>query len=74
MPALSNVSFGMPARTIVNRVFLTLAVEAGMDCAILDPTDKGLHSVIMAVEVVLGRDRYCLNFSRAFRAGRLSVQ
>ncbi len=74
MPALSNVSFGMPARTIINQSFLALAVEAGMDCAILDPTDKGLRSAIMAVEVVLGRDRYCLNFSRAFRAGRLSVE
>jgi 5-methyltetrahydrofolate corrinoid/iron sulfur protein methyltransferase len=74
MPALSNVSFGMPARTIINQAFLTLAVEAGMDCAILDPTDKGLRSAIMATEVVLGRDRYCLNFSRAFRAGRLAVE
>lgn len=73
MPALSNVSFGMPARTIINQAFLVLAVEAGMDCAILDPTDKGLHSSIMATEVVLGRDRYCLNYSRAFRAGQLSV-
>ncbi len=72
MPALSNVSFGLPARTIINQAFLGLAIEAGMDCAILDPTDTGLRSAIMATEVVLGRDRFCLNYNRAFRAGRLA--
>ncbi|MBN1368174.1 MAG: dihydropteroate synthase [Dehalococcoidales bacterium] len=73
MPALSNVSFGLPARTVVNQAFLTLAITSGMDCAILDPNDKGLRSAIMATEVIMGRDRYCMNFNRAFRAGRLSV-
>ena len=68
---LSNVSFGLPARTLVNQAFLTLAMEAGMDSAILDPLDKGLHSALMAAEVVLGRDRFCLNYSRAYRAGKL---
>ncbi len=73
MPALSNVSFGLPARTIINQAFLTLSVEAGMDCAILDPTDVGLRSALMAIDVILGRDRFCLNYNRAFRAGRLSI-
>ena len=73
MPALSNVSFGLPARTIINQAFLGLAVAVGMDGAILDPIDKGLRSAILAVEVVLGRDRFCLNYNRAFRAGRLAV-
>jgi 5-methyltetrahydrofolate--homocysteine methyltransferase len=68
---LSNISFGLPARTLINQAFLTLAMEAGMDSAILDPLDKGLRSALMATEVVLGRDRFCLNYSRAYRAGRL---
>jgi 5-methyltetrahydrofolate--homocysteine methyltransferase len=68
---LSNVSFGLPARTLINQAFLTLAMEAGMDSAILDPLDKGLRSALMATEVILGRDRFCLNYSRAYRASRL---
>lgn len=69
---LSNVSFGLPVRTSINQAFLTLAISAGMDSAILDPLDRGLRTALMASEVVLGRDRFCLNYSRAYRAGRLS--
>jgi 5-methyltetrahydrofolate corrinoid/iron sulfur protein methyltransferase len=68
---LSNVSFGLPARSLINRVFLTLAIEAGMDSAILDPLDKGLNSTILASELALGKDRFCLSYTRAFRAGKL---
>ena len=41
---LSNVSFGLPARALVNRTYLTLAVEAGLDSAILDPLDRELQA------------------------------
>ena len=69
---LSNVSFGLPARSIINQAFLTLAIEAGLDSAILDPLDKGLYSSILATEVILGRDRFCSNYNRAYRSGRLT--
>ncbi|MBI5446540.1 MAG: methyltetrahydrofolate cobalamin methyltransferase [Deltaproteobacteria bacterium] len=68
---LSNVSFGLPARSLVNQAFLSLALAAGLDSAILDPTDRGLMATLLATEVVLGRDRYCMNYSKAFRSGRL---
>ena len=35
---LSNISYGMPYRKAVNRVFLTMALSAGMNSAIIDPT------------------------------------
>ena len=38
---LSNISFGLPARSFINRDFLTLALAAGLDSAILDPLDSG---------------------------------
>jgi 5-methyltetrahydrofolate corrinoid/iron sulfur protein methyltransferase len=66
---LSNISFGLPARSFINRAFLTLAVGAGLDSAILDPTDRGLRATLLAAELVLGRDDYCLNYTRAYRAG-----
>jgi 5-methyltetrahydrofolate--homocysteine methyltransferase len=66
---LSNISFGLPARSYINRAFLTLALEAGLDCAILDPLDQELRATLLAAELVLGRDRHCLNYTRAYRAG-----
>jgi len=66
---LSNVSFGLPARAQINRGFLTLAIEAGLDTAIADPLDKGLQAQILVTEMLLGRDRHCLNYVRASRTG-----
>lgn len=66
---LSNISFGLPARSYINRAFLTLAMAAGLDSAILDPLDQELKAALLAAELVLGRDRHCLNYIRAYRAG-----
>lgn len=66
---LSNISFGLPARSFINRAFLTMALEAGLDSAILDPLDQELKAALLAAELVLGRDRHCLNYTRAYRAG-----
>lgn len=66
---LSNISFGLPARSYVNRAFLTLAMGAGLDSAILDPLDKDLRAAILASELVLGQDKHCMNYLRASRAG-----
>jgi 5-methyltetrahydrofolate corrinoid/iron sulfur protein methyltransferase len=68
---LSNISFGLPARHLVNRVFLTLALAAGLDAAILDPFDRELRGELLAAELVLGRDRHCLNYTRSYREGRI---
>ncbi|HEX9116404.1 MAG TPA: dihydropteroate synthase [Anaerolineae bacterium] len=68
---LSNVSYGLPMRSLVNRAFLTVMVEAGLDSAILDPLDRELRKALLAAEVVAGVDRHCLRYTRAFRAGLL---
>jgi 5-methyltetrahydrofolate--homocysteine methyltransferase len=70
---LSNCSFGLPARSLINRAFLTLAVAAGLDSAICDPLDGKLQAALTAAELVLGRDRYCLNYTQAYRAGKLGI-
>jgi cobalamin-dependent methionine synthase I len=66
---LSNISFGLPARKQINRAFLTLAMQAGLDSAILDPRDKELMATIITTELLLGRDRHCMNYVRASRKG-----
>jgi len=66
---LSNISFNMPARSLINRVFLAYAMEAGLDCAICDPNNQDIKTTMLAAELLLGRDKHCLKFIRAHRAG-----
>jgi len=66
---LSNISFGLPARSYINRAFVTLALKVGLDSAILDPLDREMRAALLAAELVLGRDQHCLNYTRAYRAG-----
>lgn len=66
---LSNISFGLPARKQINRAFLTLAMQAGLDSAILDPLDKELMATILTTDMLLGRDRHCMTYVRASRKG-----
>jgi 5-methyltetrahydrofolate--homocysteine methyltransferase len=65
---LSNVSFGLPVRALINRTFLVLALEAGMDTAIVDPNDRELQAAMIAADLLLGQDKHCLRYTRAFRA------
>ncbi|MGB2799921.1 MAG: methyltetrahydrofolate cobalamin methyltransferase [Dehalococcoidia bacterium] len=68
---LSNISFGLPERHLINRNFLALCISYGLSAAILDPTDKQLMSTLLAVEMLLGRDEYCENFIEAYQDGRI---
>ena len=66
---LSNISFGLPGRSFVNRYFLSLAIQAGLDSAILDPLDREIQAAILTTDLILGHDKHCLNFIRASRKG-----
>ncbi len=66
---LSNISFGLPARSFVNRYFLSQAIANGLDSAILDPLDREIQAAIVASELILGRDNYCMNYIKASRKG-----
>lgn len=66
---LSNISFGLPGRAQVNRTFMALAIQAGMDSAVMDPTNTEMMGTIFATYALLGQDRNCRSYSKAFRAG-----
>jgi 5-methyltetrahydrofolate--homocysteine methyltransferase len=68
---LSNVSYGLPARSLINHAFLALAMQAGMDSAILDPTDRSMTGLMYAVDALLGNDEYCMEYITAFRENRI---
>ncbi|UWG98400.1 methyltetrahydrofolate cobalamin methyltransferase [Dehalobacter sp. DCM] len=66
----SNVSFNLPARKLVNQAFLVLAMNAGMDSGIIDPTNQDLTGMIFATEALVGQDEYCMEYIGAFREGK----
>ena len=70
---LSNISFGIPARKLMNQTFMVAAMAAGMDGAIMDPLDKKLMAFLYAAEALLGTDDYCMNYISKFREGLLEV-
>jgi 5-methyltetrahydrofolate--homocysteine methyltransferase len=69
--AVSNISFGLPARSLLNRCFLDLAMGSGLDAVILNPVDQGIRQTLKAAEALLGRDSYCRQYLQAFRQGLL---
>jgi 5-methyltetrahydrofolate--homocysteine methyltransferase len=68
---LSNISFGLPLRKLINRNFLCLAMYEGMDSAILDPADKDIRGTLLAVDMLTAKDKNCRKFTTAFRKGEL---
>ena len=65
--AVSNISFGLPVRKMINIPFMVLAMQAGMDGGILDPTNRDMLGVIYATEALLGEDEYCMEYLDAYR-------
>ena len=68
---MSNISYGLPVRKLLNRVFMTICMAAGLDSAICDPLNMDLIAEITAAEAILGRDEWCMSYITAFRAGKL---
>ena len=67
--AVSNISFNLPVRKMINLGFTVLAMNAGLDSAILDPTNNDMMGVIYATEALLGQDDYCMEYISAYREG-----
>ena len=68
---LSNISFGLPRRNVLNLAFLPMLMAAGLDSAIMDPTEPHMMAATLAAEAILGRDEFCANYIGAHRGGRL---
>lgn len=66
---LSNVSFGLPNRKVLNRVFMIQTMTMGMDAYILDPLDKTMMGFVYASQALLGKDQYCMQYLTAHRNG-----
>jgi 5-methyltetrahydrofolate--homocysteine methyltransferase len=63
----SNVSFGLPDRKIINVAYLSLAIGRGLTAAITDPTVEEIQTILLACDLLMGRDEYAMRWIRAFR-------
>lgn len=70
---LSNVSFGLPERRMLNRYFLALAIGCGLDSALIDPTDAGMIAAALSAEGLMGLDEFCMGYLTAFREGKIKA-
>lgn len=68
---LSNISFGLPNRAMVNRSFMLMAAAAGLDAAIMDPLDAKIMSLVKVADMLVGKDSYCKAYIKAHRQGIL---
>ena len=59
---VSNISFGLPNRALVNRTFLTMAMEAGLNLPILNPGDDGMMGAVAAYRLLKGQDTDARDF------------
>jgi 5-methyltetrahydrofolate--homocysteine methyltransferase len=80
-PGLSNISYGMPNRKLINRVFTKLGVQRGLDGGIVDPLqindsalgklDEGSEPFQLTRAFLLGEDQFGMSYISAVRAGRI---
>ena len=68
---LSNISFGLPKRDMINRAFLLMAAGVGLDAAIMNPLDTKIMSYVKVADMLTGNDPVCKNYIRAHRKGLL---
>ena len=71
---ITNVSFGMPQRSLLNRTFLAMAIALGMDTFLVNVRDKDVMATICAANALSGNDPYCSDYLEAYHAGKLKVR
>ncbi|MDD7153236.1 MAG: homocysteine S-methyltransferase family protein [Faecalibacterium prausnitzii] len=63
---VSNISFGLPCRTYLNTTFLTMAMYAGLDLAIMNPSSEEMMAAVYAYNVLTNRDRQSTKYIERF--------
>ena len=69
---VSNISFGLPCRPYLNTTFLTMAMYAGLDLAIMNPSSEEMMAAVYAYNVLTNRDEQSTKYisSRLHRLPR----
>jgi 5-methyltetrahydrofolate--homocysteine methyltransferase len=64
---LSNISYGLPERALLNQTFMVMAITRGLDGAIVNPLDKKMMASIVTAEALAGKDEWCAEYLQAYR-------
>lgn len=72
MCGLSNISYGLPNRSLLNRLFVVQTMALGMDGYVLDPTNPKMMRDITASITLLGQDKFCGKYIKAYKKGLLA--
>ena len=64
---VSNISFGLPERHAINTIFMAMSVLNGLTCPIVDPTVWEMRRAGLLLDMLMGKDEFCLNYLSAFR-------
>lgn len=70
---VSNISFGLPQRPLISSAFFAMAIEAGLDAAIINPKDKPMMDAWRSAMVLLNRDHQAVAYIEAYRDLHTSV-
>lgn len=70
---LSNISYGLPVRKLLNQNFAVMAIAKGLDSLIINPLDKQMMAGLIAAETLIGRDEYCVNYLNAYREKKFEL-
>lgn len=71
---LSNISFGLPERKLLNQAYMVICAAYGLDAVILDPEDRKMIALVYAAEALLGHDPYCGGYLKAYRGNLLQTE
>ena len=59
---VSNISFGLPSRPLVNKTFLVMALECGLDMPIIDPGNDEMMAAVATFEMLVARDKNAVKY------------
>ncbi len=71
---VSNISFGLPSRESLNSYFLLMALENGLDCAIMNPFSDSMMSAYYSFMALSGKDKSCGNYIEFFKDFNLTAK
>ncbi|MBQ7991255.1 MAG: homocysteine S-methyltransferase family protein [Oscillospiraceae bacterium] len=65
---VSNISFGLPARELINANFLTMAMQNGLSCAIMNPGNEPMMQAFYSANALLNKDTQCIDFIERYQS------
>ena len=67
---VSNISFGLPQREVINSFFLALALQSGLSCAIINPNNRAMMAAYRSYLALSGIDAQCMDYISAYAGGK----